>query len=99
MNHSHFGRDPTQSEYVYPEGAVCEVNRTALETHYKMPTKRIPAPVQPEYSIVSIQAKLDKATTVGELVSALREGCRFSDINPETYDKIIRASRSSEPLP
>lgn len=87
------------TEYAYPEGVICEVNRIAFETHHPMPTKRIPAPIQPEYSIARVQSKLDKAKTIGELVSALREGCRFSDINPETYDKIIRASRSSEPLP
>lgn len=98
MTPTQIGHDQTQSEYVYPEGAACEVNRIAFETR-PVPTKRIPAPEQPEYSIVRIQAKLDKAETVGELVSALREGCRFSDLNPETYDKIIRASRSSELLP
>lgn len=91
------GNDPTQSEYVYPEGTFCEVNRTAIET--RMTKKRTPAPDQPEHSISKMQSKLDKAKTVGELVCALREGCRFSDINPETYDKIIRASRSSELLP
>lgn len=88
----------TQSEYVFPEGAVCEVNRIAFETR-PMPTKRIPAPVQPERSIARMQSKLDKAETVGELVSALREGCKFSDMKQETYDKIMRASRSSELLP
>ena len=92
-----FGVSDAQSEYIYPEGTFCEVNRTAIET--RMTKKRIPAPDQPEHSISKMQSKLDKAKTVGELVSALREGCRFSDLNPETYNKIIRASRSSELLP
>lgn len=91
------GCDLTQSEYVYPDGTICEVSRTTFER--RMPTKRIPAPVQPERSIARMQSKLDKAETVGELVSALREGCKFSDMKQETYDKIMRASRSSELLP